>query len=68
MSKEYVVAACQKENLNVELIGGVIMMFYEPENKDAQLQKFKETLSKLKYQSSYGYCMVRKKSNNSSII
>lgn len=55
MTKEQIVTELRKKKYNVKLENGVVMLTYDFEHKEEQIEKFCSLLEELDYHCSFGY-------------
>lgn len=55
LSKDKIIELLKKKNLSVKLENGVVMLTYDFEHKEEQIEKFCSLLEELDYHCSFGY-------------
>ena len=55
LTKDKVVELLKKEGIHAKLENGVVMLVYDFDTKDEQIEEFCQTLEKLDYHCSFGY-------------
>ena len=61
MDKEQVAAELQKRGMNVEVVSGIVMLYYDPGKYEEQMEQFRMALLELNYHCSYGCKVFDKK-------
>lgn len=57
MDKQKFTEYCQKNGLPVEIINGVVMLCYDRDEKETQIEQFQKLAKDADFQESRGWCL-----------